>query len=78
MPRRSLELLDRKGPVFDPAQAPDVPHMLQSVRPIPLYKLFLAYEYPWWTAVDVSQGRSLTDLPLRQLYYWPIDPLANF
>ena len=51
MPRRSIELLDREGPVLDPAQAPHVPHLLNSVRPIPLYKLFLAYEYPWWNAV---------------------------
>jgi hypothetical protein len=77
MPRRSLELLQREGPVFDPAQAPRVQHLLSSVQPIPLYKLFLAFEYPWWTAVGVSQGRSLTDTPVRQLYYWPIDPEAK-
>jgi len=74
MPRRSLELLRREGPVLDPARAPHVQEMLGSVRPIPLYKLFVAYEYPWWTAVNVRQGRSLTDTPVRQLYYWPVDP----
>ncbi len=74
MPRRSLELLRREGPILDPARAPYVQEMLGSVRPIPLYKLFLAYEYPWWTAVNVRQGRSLTDTPVRQLYYWPVDP----
>jgi hypothetical protein len=82
MPRRSLELLDREGPVLDPAKAPHVPHLLNSVRPIPLYKLFLAYEYPWWNAVAVSpsrplQGRSLADTPARQVYYWPVDPGAK-
>jgi hypothetical protein len=77
MPRRSLELLRREGPVLDPSQAPKMQEMLSSVQPIPLYKLFLAYEYPWWHAVGVEQGRSLTDLPLRQLYYWPVDPLAK-
>jgi monoamine oxidase len=81
MPRRSLELLQREGPVFDPAQAPHVPHLLNAVRPIPLYKLFLAYEYPWWNAVAAAptrplQGRSLTDTAMRQLYYWPVDPCA--
>jgi hypothetical protein len=81
MPRRSIELLDREGPVLDPAQAPHVPHLLNSVRPIPLYKLFLAYEYPWWNAVATSpskplQGRSLADTPMRQVYYWPVDPGA--
>jgi hypothetical protein len=77
MPRRSLELLRREGPVLDPARAPHVQEMLGSVQPIPLYKLFLAYDYPWWTAVGVKQGRSLTDAPVRQLYYWPVEPLAK-
>ncbi len=77
MPRRSLELLRREGPVLDPSRAPRVQEMLGSVRPIPLYKLFVAYKYPWWNAVGVRQGRSLTDTPVRQLYYWPIDPLAK-
>jgi hypothetical protein len=76
MPRRALELLRQEGPVFDPSQAPDVQRWLGSVRPIPLYKLFLAYKYPWWTAVGVRQGRSLSDTPVRQVYYWPVDPSA--
>jgi monoamine oxidase len=81
MPRRSVELLLRHGPVLDPAQAPKVPQLLNSVRAIPLYKLFLAYAYPWWNAVAAApksplQGRSLTDTPVRQLYYWPVDPPA--
>jgi monoamine oxidase len=82
MPRRSIELLDREGPVLDPARAPQVVHLLNSVRPIPLYKLFLAYEYPWWNAVATKpdsplQGRSLADTPARQVYYWPVDPGAK-
>jgi hypothetical protein len=82
MPRRSIELLDREGPVLDPARAKHVPHLLNAVRPIPLYKLFLAYEYPWWNAVATSpttplQGRSLADTPARQVYYWPVDPYAK-
>jgi monoamine oxidase len=77
MPRRSLELLRQEGPVLDPAMAPQFRAMLGSVQPIPLYKLFAAYDYPWWNAVGVQQGRSLTDIPLRQLYYWPTDPAAK-
>jgi hypothetical protein len=76
MPRRSLELLRPEGPVLDPAKAPGVQTLLNSVEPVPLYKLFVAYEYPWWTSVGVSQGRSLTDIPLRQCYYWPVEPGA--
>jgi hypothetical protein len=71
MPRRSLEMLKRQGPVLDPAQAPHVQTLLQSVEPVALYKMFVAYSYPWWQSVGVQQGRSLTDMPLRQCYYWP-------
>jgi monoamine oxidase len=76
MPRRSLELLRREGPVFGPENAKHIQHLLNSVRAVPLYKLFLAYDYPWWNAVGVSQGRSLTDTPVRQVYYWPVGPGA--
>ncbi len=74
MPRRSIELLAPRGPVLDPEKAPVFHALLNSVEPIPLYKLFLVYPFPWWTATGVSQGRSLTDLPLHQCYYWPNGP----
>ena len=77
MPRRSLEMLKPQGPVLDPAQAPSVQNLLQSVQPVALYKLFLAYAYPWWQNVGVTQGRSLTDMPLRQCYYWPTNTGAG-
>jgi hypothetical protein len=77
MPRRSLELLQREGPIFSDQHASRVQSMISSVRAIPLYKLFMVYEYPWWQSVGVFQGRSLTDTPVRQLYYWPVDPSAE-
>ncbi|MCK8785661.1 FAD-dependent oxidoreductase [Roseomonas sp. NAR14] len=73
MPRRSLELLRRAGPVLDDDA---VRARLGTVTPVPLYKLFLVYQEPWWQQAGVSRGRSLTDLPLRQCYYWPTDPRA--
>jgi hypothetical protein len=74
MPRRSIELLAQRGPVLDPQKAPGFQNLLNSVEPVPLFKLFLVYPYPWWSAVSVSQGRSLTDLPVHQCYYWPNGP----
>ena len=71
MPRRSLEMLTPTGPVLDPTQAPHVQRLLQSVEGVALYKLFVAYDHPWWQNVGVKQGRTLTDLPVRQCYYWP-------
>ncbi|MBW4024525.1 MAG: FAD-dependent oxidoreductase [Proteobacteria bacterium] len=67
MPRRSLELLRPEGPVLaDPAFRRD----LLSVSAVPLFKLFLLYRECWWQEAGVSKGRSLTDMPLRQCYYW--------
>ena len=70
MPRRSLELLTQTGPVLDPVRAPHVRFLSRSVDPLPLYKMFLVYDNPWWTKLGVSEGRSLTDMPLHQCYYW--------
>jgi len=71
MPRRSIELLEPTGAVLDPGNT-EVRALIESVEPIPLFKIFLAYEYPWWEAVGVSQGRTLTDQPIRQCYYWDV------
>ncbi|SFQ09359.1 flavin monoamine oxidase family protein [Parafilimonas terrae] len=70
MPRRSLELLEQKGPVLDPQIAPHFQFLLNSVAPIHLYKMFIAYNEPWWEKEGVTAGRSLTDIPIRQCYYW--------
>lgn len=67
MPRRSLELLDPAGKILGD---PGFRALLPTVTPIPLFKAFVAYHEPWWTNVGVTTGRSVTDLPLRQVYYW--------
>lgn len=69
MPRRSLELLDASGPVLDRGNHA-VRALIESVEPIPLFKLFVCYPYPWWKSAGVTTGRALTDLPIRQCYYW--------
>jgi monoamine oxidase len=69
MPRRSLELIDPTGPVLHP-DVPDVRKMIESVTPIPLFKIFVAYDFPWWESLGVTKGRTVTDLPIRQCYYW--------
>lgn len=65
MPRRSLELI--KSRFFDdPWLQENIPSVLiQSA-----FKLFLAYEKPWWRALGLVAGRSVTDLPVRQIYYF--------
>ncbi len=75
MPKRSLELLDQVGPVMNPSEksASHVRFLMDAVTPIDLYKMFLVYYRPWWEQSFVTQGRSLTDLPLRQCYYWGVE-----
>ncbi len=79
MPRRALDLLAPNSPPLQACQA-----LIASVTPRPLFKLFTTYTNPWWrnagytlhhdgksTYVAVEQGRTVTDLPVRQTYYWP-------
>jgi monoamine oxidase len=73
MPRRSLELLGDDGPVLGDA---GFRKLLGTVTPIPLFKTFLAYHRGWWEKAGVNEGRSVSDLPLRQTYYWHSDPNA--
>src|SRR6185369_2891646 len=65
MPRRSLELID--SPLFDD---PWLKANIGSVLIQSAFKLFLAYERPWWRALGLVAGRSVTDLPVRQIYYF--------
>jgi lysine 2-monooxygenase len=62
MPRRALEGV----PDFPIArQAAD---LLASVTPVPACKALLLYRRPWWRDLGVPAGRSVTDMPARQLY----------
>ncbi|HVM11395.1 MAG TPA: FAD-dependent oxidoreductase, partial [Actinomycetota bacterium] len=39
----------------------------------PAFKLFLAYEEPWWRELQISSGRTVTDLPIRQAFYFGVE-----
>ncbi len=49
---------------------PAVAACLDSVSSRNLFKFALAYEQPWWHMLNLTSGRSVTDLPLRQVYYF--------
>jgi monoamine oxidase len=76
MPRRSLELLEPSGAVLGPEHA-EVHQLIRSVTPIPLFKTFVCYHTPWWQSTGVTVGRSVTDLPIRQCYYWGVEGAQN-
>jgi hypothetical protein len=69
LPQRSLQLLDPGSFIFDNAQFRDD---ILTVRPQAASKLFLSYTEPWWQQLSppIQTGRSDTDLPLRQCYYF--------
>ena len=82
MPRRSLEMLSPTGAVMD-SRNKAVRRLIESVTPIPLFKLALCYDEPWWekltetpdgkTMPPITSGESVTDIPIRQFYYWHTD-----
>jgi monoamine oxidase len=64
MPRRALELIDDFPLRHDRGFA----ELIASVEPVPACKALLLYRKPWWSALDISGGRSVTDMPARQFY----------
>lgn len=49
---------------------------LSSVETHRLFKVFLLFENPWWVSSGIpagNTGRTYTDLPLRQVYYFHPD-----
>ncbi|MEO3931028.1 NAD(P)/FAD-dependent oxidoreductase [Micromonosporaceae bacterium B7E4] len=70
MPQRSIELLDPGSFLF---ASDRFLSDLGSIIPRPASKLFLGYDRPWWEDLGLRAGRSVTDLPLRQVYYWGVE-----
>jgi monoamine oxidase len=66
MPRRSLELV-RWDPLLDDSS---VREMVNAVISQAAFKIFLGYPYPWWRVLGLQAGRSITDTPLRQTFYF--------
>ncbi len=43
---------------------------LDKVTAHPMTRIFVAYDEPWWQDTGIETGRSVTDLPLGQVYYY--------
>lgn len=75
MPKRSLELLDHGCPdcskhATNPWLSKAFRDLRDSVMGQPALKIFLAYRSRWWRTLGLGPGRSTTDLPLRQVYFF--------
>jgi monoamine oxidase len=44
--------------------------LVASVAPWPMAKMFLVYPRPWWRRLGIEAGRTVTDMPARQLWYF--------
>lgn len=66
VPKRALELLDQDCFLF---RDPMLRRHWNSTLSVGAAKLFLVYPWPWWKRLGVVEGRSTTDLPLRQVFY---------
>jgi len=83
MPRRSLELLIPNNADFFYGSVSignttinfDIAH--RSVIKEPSYKLIMVYNTAWWQPLNISSGHSITDLPMRQCYYFPTNEAFN-
>lgn len=77
MPRRSLELLDMYPGYLSLYDGPDGATFRQAVSSTIIQqsmKILMGFEEPWWTKdFGALAGESITDLPMRQCYYFGTD-----
>ncbi len=69
MPRRSLELIEWN-------QFKDNEFLRNNIGSVLIqsaFKLFMGYDYAWWRSLNLWYGRSITDLPIRQTYYFDVE-----
>ncbi|WP_286748319.1 FAD-dependent oxidoreductase [Roseivirga sp. UBA1976] len=71
MPRKSLELLNQQNFFFSDDS---VNNNMRSVIKEPSFKILMGFERPWWKELGIDSGHSITDLPMRQCYYFGTDP----
>ena len=70
VPRRPLEVLLPRFTGLASRSSVGFSRLLGSVTPGPAFKCFIRYPTAWWKSTGVCQGHSLTDLPIRQCFYW--------
>lgn len=73
MPRKSLELLDQNNFFFDVNENSVLNENIRSVIMAPAFKILMGFDYPWWKELGIDSGHSITDLPMRQCYYFGTD-----
>ena len=73
MPRKSLELLDQNNFFFNANRHQKLNENIRSIIMEPAFKILMGFEGPWWRELGIDSGHSITDLPMRQCYYFGTD-----
>lgn len=47
----------------------DLTRMLDNLLPVPATKIYVNFPRQWWNDLGIKSGRSITDLPVRQVFY---------
>jgi monoamine oxidase len=75
MPRKSLELIDQDCFFF---KNETLQSQMEAVIMEPSFKIIMGFDEPWWTEdFGATSGHSVTDLPIRQCYYFGTDHLNS-
>lgn len=78
MPRKSLELLDQDNFFFNINKHPFLNKNIRSVIMEPSFKILMGFDRPWWREeLGIESGHSITDLPMRQCYYFGVDEITQ-
>ncbi|NHN27064.1 FAD-dependent oxidoreductase [Flavobacterium jejuense] len=77
MPRKSLELLNQNNFFFNVNKHQKLNENIRSVIKEPSFKILMGFEKPWWKSLGIDSGHSITDLPMRQCYYFGTDETNN-
>jgi monoamine oxidase len=77
MPRKSLELLDQDNFFFDSDENEQLNTNMRAVIKEPAFKILMGFHEPWWKKLKIDAGHSITDLPMRQCYYFGTDTNNN-
>jgi hypothetical protein len=79
LPKGALERIDIRK-LVDRNCRENFERLLRSATAHALFKLLLGYRKAWWNdpkALGADAGRVITDLPIRQVYYWEPDDQRN-
>jgi monoamine oxidase len=77
MPRKSLQLLDQDNFFFNVNENSELDKNIQSTIMEPAFKILMGFQHPWWKQLGIDSGHSITDLPMRQCYYFGTDPVTD-